>query len=227
MAINEEKYQNAILYFASRINNTLGKIKLMKLLYYLDFGYFQEFETSVTGDEYLRWDMGPVPSSAEAVIARMVDEGKLQVKEKDIGLRRLKTKYIPLQEYDVHVFSPTELEKLHEVADKWSRHSGSDMVNAVHGEPPWLETAPNAIIDYRLSLKRSGKDSEQLEGEQMQEGISLEDRRERDKGLQLVAKMENLAATNDKFRSWLKVGFDQAEAGQVIALVEGSWEEVQ
>ena len=61
----------------------------------------------------------------------------------------------------------------------------------------------------------------------MQEGISLEDGRERDKGLQLVARMENLARTNEKFRNWLQIGFDQAEAGQVIALVEGSWEEVQ
>ena len=41
--INQEKYRNAILFFASRIQNgTLGKLKLMKLLYYLDFDFFEK-----------------------------------------------------------------------------------------------------------------------------------------------------------------------------------------
>ena len=228
MAINEAKYENAILYFVSQVkSSTLGKVKLMKLLYYLDFDHFEQFNDSVTGDEYLRWDMGPVPASAEAVITTMVNEGKLQVKEQNIGLPNLWTKYTTLQEYDVQVFSSIELETLHVVAEKWNYHSGREMINAVHGEPPWLETAPYEVIDYRLALKRSGKDSESLEVEQMNEKISAEDRKEREKTLQLAARLEHLVRTDDKFSRWLQRGYDQVEKGQVIALAEGSWEEVQ
>jgi len=40
--INEKKYKNAILFFAHKIRNgTLGKLKLMKLLYFLDFDFFE------------------------------------------------------------------------------------------------------------------------------------------------------------------------------------------
>ena len=54
--INEKKYKNAILFFANRIRNgTLGKLKLMKLLYFLDFDFFEKYGRSVTGDEYLRF----------------------------------------------------------------------------------------------------------------------------------------------------------------------------
>ncbi len=90
------------------------------------------------------------------------------------------------------------------------------MVNAVHGEPPWLETAAYAVIDYRLALKRSGKDSEPQEVEQMSEKLSAEDQEARDKGLRLAAQLEELAQTDEGFRNWLQVGFDQVESGQVV-----------
>ena len=218
MPISENKYRNAILYFALHTNNnTLGKVKLMKLLYYLDFDHFEQFGTSVTGDEYLRWTMGPVPSQANAVIERMVMDEQLLVKSEDIGLYNPQIKYTALQPCDVHVFSSTEVAVLCAVAEKWEHHSGTNMVHAVHGEPPWLETAANAVIDYRLALKRSGKDSEPSEVEQMNEKITAEDREARDKGLQLVVRLENLAKTDEGFRRWLQVGFDQVEAGQVVA----------
>jgi uncharacterized phage-associated protein len=55
-----EKLINAILYFA---HNTryLGKIKLFKLLFLLDFEHFRQTGRSVTGLEYRAWKFGPVP----------------------------------------------------------------------------------------------------------------------------------------------------------------------
>jgi len=224
--INENKYRNAILYFVSHINNnTLGKVKLMKLLYYLDFDHFEQFGTSVTGDDYLRWNMGPVPAKAEAVIEHMIADGQLLVESKDIGLPNPQTRYTALQRYNVQVFSPTEVAVLCAVAEKWEHHSGSDMVNAVHGEPPWLETAANALIDYRLALMRSGQDKEPQEVEQMDEKLSAEDQEAREKGLQLVARLEHLAQTDAGFRAWLQVGLDQIASGQYVTYGEDCWEE--
>lgn len=226
MPINETKYRNAILYFVSHINNdTLGKIKLMKLLYYLDFDHFEQFGTSVTGDDYLRWDKGPVPTKAAAVIDRMVADRQLLVENEDIGLPYPQTRYTALQRSDVRVFSPTEVAVLCGVAEKWEHHSGTDMVHAVHGEPPWLETAPNAVIDYRLALMRSGKDKEPQEVEQMDEKMSTKDQEARDKGLQLVARLEQLAQTDPSFRNWLQVGFDQIASGQSVTYCESGWKE--
>jgi uncharacterized phage-associated protein len=55
-----EKLINAIIFFA---NNTkhLGKIKLFKLLYLLDFEHFRQTGRSVTGLDYRAWKFGPVP----------------------------------------------------------------------------------------------------------------------------------------------------------------------
>jgi uncharacterized phage-associated protein len=55
-----EKLINAILYFAHETKH-LGKIKLFKLLYLLDFEHFRQTGRSVTGMEYRAWKYGPVP----------------------------------------------------------------------------------------------------------------------------------------------------------------------
>ncbi|MFH1712860.1 MAG: hypothetical protein ABH896_01580 [Candidatus Jacksonbacteria bacterium] len=55
--INAKKYKNIILFFANKIKNgTLGKLKIMKLLYFLVFDYFEKNGQFVSGDEYLRFD---------------------------------------------------------------------------------------------------------------------------------------------------------------------------
>lgn len=70
--INEKKYKNIILFFANKIRNgTLGKLKMMKILYFLDFDFFEKYDTSVTGDEYLRFENGPVPRMAEKMLKKM------------------------------------------------------------------------------------------------------------------------------------------------------------
>src|SRR5450755_1125702 len=59
----------------------------------------------------------------------------------------------------------------------------------------------------------------------MAENLSEEDREARRKGFRLVARMEHLAQTDEGFRRWLQVGFDQIEAGESVTFSEDGWEE--
>ena len=43
----------------------------MKLLYFLDFDYFEKYGKSVSGDEDLRFDNGPIPRMAEKMLKEM------------------------------------------------------------------------------------------------------------------------------------------------------------
>src|SRR3989344_1268940 len=153
--INEKKYKNAILFFAQKIQNgSLGKVKLMKLLYFLDFDYFEKYGKSITGDEYLRFEHGPVPHAAKALLDKMSGkEIKISKHKMPDGLND-QERIEALQEPDVSVFSPEEVLMLEEVASKWERFSGSEMKNASHGEAPWIATKPNDVIDYNLAYYR-------------------------------------------------------------------------
>ena len=64
MLINSERQKliHAIIYFASN-TRACSKIKMFKLLYFLDFEHFKTTGRSVTGLKYSAWKFGPVPTS--------------------------------------------------------------------------------------------------------------------------------------------------------------------
>lgn len=155
--VNKIKYKEIILYLANKVNNgTLGKVKLMKLLYYLDFDFFEKHGKSVTGDRYIRMPLGPVPEKAEEILEEMKEEGMVKiVKEKmPVGYND-KNLIVPLKEKTIKNISKEEIQMLDEVADKWEKFSGREMTSASHGEAPWIATKPNEIIDYNLVYYRN------------------------------------------------------------------------
>lgn len=154
--IDEKKYKNIILFFANRIKNgTLGKLKTMKLLYFLDFDFFEKYGKSVSGDEYLRFEYGPVPRMAEKIIKEMSGK-EIKINNKKIGFGYSDQKLIePLEYFGINLFSKEELIIMEETADKWEKFSGAEMKNASHGEAPWIATKPNDVIDYNLVYYRN------------------------------------------------------------------------
>lgn len=154
--INKGKYKNTVLFFANKIRNgTLGKLKLMKLLYFLDFDFFEKYGKSVTGDEYLRFENGPVPHMGEKFIKAMEGKEIRIVKKKMPNGYRDQQHIEPLKDFDVQLFSKEELLMMEEIADKWEKFSGSEMKEASHGEAPWIATAPDGVIDYNLAYYRN------------------------------------------------------------------------
>lgn len=154
--INEKKYRNAIIFFAQKIQNgTLGKLKLMKLLYYLDFDFFEKYRQSVTHDEYLRFENGPVPRMAEKIIKEM-DGKEIKITKRKIKAGLNDQQHIEvISNFDLNTFTKEELVMLEEVASKWEKFTGSEMKTATHGEAPWISTKPNEVIDYNLAYYRN------------------------------------------------------------------------
>lgn len=154
--INDKKYKNVVLFFAKKVRNgTLGKLKMMKLMYFLDFDFFEKYGKSVTGDNYLRFENGPVPQNAERILKSMTDKEIKITKIKIADGYNDKQLIEALKDFDMNVFTKEELMMLEEVADKWEKFSGSEMKTATHGEAPWISTEPNGVIDYNLAFYRN------------------------------------------------------------------------
>ena len=58
-SFDENKAKQLILYLASKVD--VGKTKLMKLLYLIDFIAYEKKGKPITSDTYEHWDLGPVP----------------------------------------------------------------------------------------------------------------------------------------------------------------------
>jgi len=128
---------------------------MMKLLYYLDFDFFEKYGRSVTGDEYLRFDNGPVPRMGEKMLKEMSGK-EIKILRKKIGNGYNDQMLIEaMVDFDVNVFDKEELLMLGEIAAKWEKFTGSEIKNASHGEAPWIAAKPNEAIDYNLVYYRN------------------------------------------------------------------------
>jgi uncharacterized phage-associated protein len=162
---SEEKLQQVILYFLEHINNVhLGRTKLMKLLYFVDFNHYEAYGQSVTGAVYRKLPHGPYPDKIEKIIKKMEMTGlarEVKVAHKGFSQTRLLTlgaKFNPAK------FSGAELQTLERVAADWADATAAQIEAATHREAPWAGTADGKTIDYEMAEYRRAIGFEPLDG---------------------------------------------------------------
>ncbi|MBI2459485.1 MAG: SocA family protein [Parcubacteria group bacterium] len=153
--ISEKKYKEVILYLAEKLGGEIrGKKKLAKLLYFVDFDFFEKFEKSLTGDVYKALPMGPFPATMEKILADMVKEKKISVKhEKERADYNSTEIYKTKKKAEVN-FSEAERQILDRVVLKYGHLSGKQLEDLTHAEAPYIGTAPNQEIAYELAFYR-------------------------------------------------------------------------
>ncbi len=153
--INEKIYMNIILYLAEKLGGEIkGKKKLAKLLYFVDFDFFEKYQKSLTGDVYKALPMGPFPIMVEKVLADMANEKKIIIK-----LEKERADYNPTEIYEAKKkmegnFSKEEQQILDRVVLKYGHLSGKQLEDLTHAEAPYIGTAPNQEIAYELAYYR-------------------------------------------------------------------------
>lgn len=129
-----EKLINAIIFFAKN-TRYLGKIKLFKLLYLVDFEHFRMTGRSVTGLDYHAWKFGPVPVSLyqewdepEPDLAGAISIQPVQI------IDFVRETVVPQAEFDDSHFSKRELRIMTELAAKYRDEYSPKMIDVTHAE---------------------------------------------------------------------------------------------
>lgn len=154
-----EKIINLVAYFADNVNY-LGKTKLFKLLYFIDFEHYKLTGRSVTGLEYFAWKMGPVPTMLFDEIERPEPDmqEKVKVDQKFFNGRKMFC-IEAIGSFDSRLFSKRELRLMSEFAQKYKEFKAEDMVEATHLENlPWSKIyhspeGKQKMIPYELALR--------------------------------------------------------------------------
>jgi uncharacterized phage-associated protein len=140
MLINRErdKLIQAINFFV-RNTRKCGKVKLYKLLYFLDFEHFKQAGRSVTGLRYNAWPMGPVPVSLHNELESPSDN---LLESFEFGTRQVgdgwMLKIAPKVEFSEKHFSAREVTILRDLAKEYRDSDAEDMIEAAHLENmPW------------------------------------------------------------------------------------------
>lgn len=140
--VNQAKYENAILFLCwNQPNHRLvGKKKLAKLLYYVDFDRFEYKESmqTVTGDTYYRLPMGPVPEVFEQVTKALELKKDLRLGSHSYGEEYRDAKvYEATHAPNLSVFDEDDLFILERVIRVHGSKTGAELEEQTHREAPW------------------------------------------------------------------------------------------
>lgn len=166
MLINHdrEKLIQTIIYFAKN-TQYCGKIKLFKLLYFLDFEHYKITGRSVTGLTYSAWKMGPVPTALYEEIDSPEPDFAIAISlsEKPTHGRPMLS-FKPNSEFLDVLFSKRELNLLKKLAHEYHETKSDDMIEATHLENmPWdkvynKQGNKQAVIPYEYALQINERD---------------------------------------------------------------------
>lgn len=163
MKISLPKLKAIILYFGTYTDSKfLGKVKLMKLFYFLDFMHVKKYGRPVTYDCYIHLEHGPIPSAIKNLIDSADDDidnsilSDIMTFEKSEGLDIHRV--ITLKKFtdkEEKYFSDNELDILKKVCLRFGDKNTKYIEDESHKESPWKETNLFDQIPYSLAAEDS------------------------------------------------------------------------
>ena len=161
MKISLSKLKSLLLYFGTYTNKKfLGKVKLMKLIYFLDFIHVKKYGVPVTFDNYVNLEHGPIPSGVLNLVNSAIYDIDNSALSDTILFERPEgtemCRIIPQRKFnerDKRYFTDTELEVMSEVVRRFGEKNTKFIENASHKESPWMCTGLLDNIPYTLAAK--------------------------------------------------------------------------
>ena len=152
---NLQKFKEALLYVLNKIGSkpNIGESVLYKLLYFIDFDFYEKYEEQLIGATYIKNHYGPTPKEFIKIVKEM--EGKDLIKVKDSYFKYPQTKYLSKRESDLTRLKAHEIKMIDSVLDRLSDMNAAEISNYSHKDVPWLTTENGEIIDYESVFYRT------------------------------------------------------------------------
>jgi len=153
---NFEKFKEVLLYILNKVGSkaNVGETVIYKLLYFIDFDYYEKYEEQFIGASYIKNKYGPTPIEFAKLVKKMVKEGEIEKVDSDY-FSYPQTKYLPLRKPDLKKLSAPEIGVIDEVLNRLSEMNAAQISEYSHGDIPWLTTDDEKPIDYELVFYRN------------------------------------------------------------------------
>lgn len=153
---NLEKFKEVFLYVLSKIGSkpNVGESVLYKLLYFIDFNYYEKYEEQLIGATYIKNHYGPTPKEFIKIIEDMEGNEEL-TKIQDNYFKYPQTKYLPLRKPDLTKISAQEQKVIDDVLNTLSDMNATQISDYSHNDVPWLTAEDGAVIDYESVFYRT------------------------------------------------------------------------
>lgn len=142
-----DKTIEVICYFAnSSAVSALYKVKLMKLLWYADTLSYKRYGKSIMGLAYQALPMGAVPVGHESII----DLKGIHYEEIDFG-DGVGCHFLPTDNFVPKLLNDNDKAVLDEIIKRFGKSSKDAIINEMHKERAYSETAMRDIIQFQYA----------------------------------------------------------------------------
>lgn len=168
-----DKFKEVLLYILEKVGSrpNIGQVVLYKLLYFIDFDYYEKYEEQLIGAKYIKNHYGPTPVEFKKIIEQMTTKGEVEV-VKSRFFKYPQTKYLPRRAARLSLLNAQEIQMIDEVIGKYGNRTATELSELTHRDVPWMTAEEQKPIDYESVFYRTPEfsvrtydDSESPEGE--------------------------------------------------------------
>lgn len=155
-AKNVQKFREVLLYILNKVGAypNVGETVIYKLLYFIDFDFYEKYEEQIIGATYRKNIYGPTPIEFFAIISEMIKSKEIE-KVKSKFFQKEQKKYLPLRDACLDILSAKELKLIDEVLHRLANKNATQISEYSHGDIPWKVTQNQEIIEYETVFYRT------------------------------------------------------------------------
>lgn len=151
-----DKFKQVFLYILEKAGGkpNVGLTVLYKLLYFIDFDYYEKYEEQLMGLTYIKNHHGPTPKEFIKVIEEMKKKKEIEeVKSQYFTFEQ--RKYLPHVRADLSQLNGQEIEMIDAVLARLSDKSATELSDYSHADIPWATHEDGEEINYESVFYRN------------------------------------------------------------------------
>ena len=154
-AKNFDKFKQILLYILGKVGSkpNFGETVLHKILYFIDFDYYEKFEENLMGATYIKNHHGPTSVELGPLIKEMQEQGEFEA-VKSQYFKYSQKKYLPRKRPNLDVLSAREIEHIDDVLARLSDKNAAEIENYSHEDIPWKSAQDGKPLSYESVFYR-------------------------------------------------------------------------
>ncbi|MBU4494086.1 MAG: DUF4065 domain-containing protein [Acidobacteria bacterium] len=149
------KFKQVLLYVLNKVGGkpNVGETVLHKLLYFMDFDYYEKYEENLMGATYIKNFHGPTSIELGPILKEMQEEGDLEA-VKSQYFKYPQKKYLPRKRPNLDILSAREIEHIDDVLARLSDKNASEIEKFSHEDIPWKSAQDGRPLSYESVFYR-------------------------------------------------------------------------
>lgn len=154
--INFRKFKEVILYILNRVGAkpNVGETVIYKLLYFIDFDFYEKYEEHLLGGTYIKNHYGPTPVEFKKIINDMITQNEV-TKINSKYFKYPQKKYLPIRAPKLEILKAHEIKHIDEVLSRLSDKTAKELSDFSHKDVPWITAKEGEPIDYESVFYRT------------------------------------------------------------------------